>query len=96
MIYKILAGLCVFLLVLIFATASHAAQCGKRDIMVKVLEGRFKEVRFAMGLSSPVTMVEIYVSKKGTWTIMKTHAGGGACILASGKSWVNMPVGEGL
>jgi len=89
---------------LMIGVASHNAsaqslQCGNRDQMVKILDKRFKENRFAMGLSTNVTLLELFVSKNGTWTILSTRANGLACVVAAGKSWVSMPVkleGEGV
>ncbi len=67
-------------------------QCGNRDQMVKTLGNRFKEDPFAMGLASNVNLFEVFISKKGTWTILSTRADGRTCIIAAGKSWVSMPV----
>ena len=66
-------------------------QCGDRDQIVKLLDQRFKEVKFAMGLASNVNLFEVFLSKKGTWTILSTRANGKTCIVAAGKSWVSMP-----
>jgi len=72
--------------------SAQGLQCGNRDQMVKTLDKRFKENRFAMGLSSSVTLLELFVSKNGTWTILSTRANGISCVMAAGKSWVSMPV----
>lgn len=66
-------------------------QCGDRNQMVKTLGNRFKEDRFAMGLASNVNLFEVFISKKGTWTILSTRADGRTCIIAAGKAWVSMP-----
>jgi len=70
----------------------RGVQCGDRKHMVKTLGQRFKENRFAMGLASNVSLLEFFVSKSGTWTILSTRADGKTCVIAAGKSWVNMPV----
>lgn len=70
----------------------RGVQCGDREHMVKTLGQRFKENRFAMGLASNVSLLEFFVSKSGTWTILSTRADGKTCVIAAGKSWVNMPV----
>ena len=70
---------------------AQGLQCGKRTQMVKTLDKRFKEARFAMGLASNINLLEVFISKKGTWTILSTRANGTACIVAAGKSWINMP-----
>ncbi len=74
------------------SASAQSIQCGSREDIVKVLDKRFKENRFAMGLASNVSLLELFVSKRGTWTILTTRADGKTCIVASGKSWVSMPV----
>lgn len=69
---------------------SQTLQCGNRVQMVKTLGNRFKEDRFAMGLASNVNLFEVFISKKGTWTILSTRVNGRSCIIAAGKSWVSM------
>jgi len=59
--------------------------------MVKILDQRFKEAKFAMGLASNVDLFEVFLSKKGTWTILSTRADGKTCVVATGKSWISMP-----
>ena len=79
--------------------AMRGVQCGERTKIVDTLGKRFKENRFAMGLASNVSLLEFFVSKKGTWTILSTRADGKTCIVAAGKNWVNMPlplVGEAV
>ena len=71
--------------------SSQTLQCGNRNQMVKTLGNRFKEDRFAMGLASNVNLFEVFISKKGTWTILSTRADGRTCIIAAGKAWVSMP-----
>ena len=39
-------------------------KCGNRDHMVRTLDKRFKENRFAMGLASNVNLLELFVSKR--------------------------------
>ncbi len=94
--HKLLLAFTVLALVVIMVSSRRAKaqgiQCGNREQMVKTLDKRFREHRFAMGLSSSVSLLEIFVSKKGTWTIITTRANGRTCIVAAGKSWTNMPV----
>lgn len=97
----ILLALSLFASTLFFQPASQAAvaQCGNRQQMVVILDKKFKETRLAMGLISNVSMLELFVSKTGTWTILSTQTNGRTCIVAAGKSWITMPAkvtGEGV
>lgn len=81
---------------LVFATvvagpASAAPQCTTHEKMVNLLSKRFSEVPKAVGLVGKKRVMEVYVSKKGSWTIVVTNSGGQACILAAGQSWEDVP-----
>lgn len=77
--------------------AAHAgpARCGKRAEIVKVLEQRYSERRFAAGLSQDgQQFFEFYASDSGTWTALLTSANGLTCIMANGHSWKTFDAGE--
>lgn len=76
--------------VITLSTASSDAQalCGKRGDLIKVLKKRYQESRVAAGLSQKNTEVyEVFVSTKGTWTVLMTTKAGVTCIMATGHSW---------
>ena len=82
---------------------SVGQQCGPHEELIKQLAVKYHEVRLHTGTTSPGTTVrrimEIYVSKKGSWTILVTsrtakHPNGFACIIAAGQNWRNTPQGE--
>ncbi|MDD9909280.1 MAG: hypothetical protein OXR62_06265 [Ahrensia sp.] len=62
--------------------------CGDRTKMTEFLKKRYKEVPSAMGVaSSGKTVMEVFTSKKGSWTVLMTTAQGVACIMGTGHSW---------
>ena len=80
----------------IVAGASHAvagpAKCGDRDTLVKMLKTKYKEQPVAMGLSQKSTEAfEVFVSDKGTWTVVMTTSKGVTCVMAVGHSWKELP-----
>jgi uncharacterized protein YfiM (DUF2279 family) len=76
-----------------FASPSSAAmQCGKHDDIVKALTTKYTESRRAMGVVSAKAVMEIFMSPKGTWTILVTGTNGTSCITASGEEWQDVAV----
>lgn len=62
--------------------------CGERTKMTQFLQKRYKEMPRAMGVaSSGKSLMEIYTSEKGSWTVLMTTAKGVTCIMGAGHSW---------
>jgi len=69
------------------STVANAAACGMRKDLVGYLTKRYKEHPRAIGLVSKNSVLEIMVSKKGTWSILVTMTDGRTCIVAAGQNW---------
>lgn len=73
--------------------ASFPAQaqvvCGGRHDIVMQLAQAFQERQDGYGVVSKATIVEIYVSPGGSWTMLVTDVTGRSCILAAGEGWEN-------
>ena len=67
--------------------SAQSAYCGKRTTMVTALGKKFKETRRGIGIVSNTRMIELYVSGRGSWTVLFTHPNGTSCIGATGKNW---------
>jgi hypothetical protein len=80
-----------------FTFTTHAvaqaqfAMCGERAAIVAQLKTKYQESRQAVGLISNNGAAELYVSEKGTWTMLVTLASGKSCIIAAGHSWDSSP-----
>ena len=78
---------------------SQGANCGSYQKLIENLEGKFKEHRRWVGLTSSSPLV-LYTSNKGeSFTIFTVLPNGVACVVASGKtnSFQEPPVeGENL
>lgn len=68
------------------------ARCGAHDDIRAALSDRFEEKRTSIGLIGDHSLVEVYASPSGTWTILMTRADGNSCIMAAGHSWEQVPV----
>lgn len=69
------------------ATAPQQVACGKREDMVKALRLQYRESPRAMGLANPTTVIEIFTSTSGTWTILVTRSNGASCVVSAGEAW---------
>ena len=63
--------------------------CAKRDVMARALAEKAKEFPIGIGLASDmVSVLEVFVSAAGTYTIVvTTMIDGKACIEAYGTGW---------
>lgn len=90
-------NLCVTSMLLIAgaftAAAPSSAQsvCGDRTKFIETLAKKFDESPSAFGIASQRNLVELFVSKSGSWTMIMTSPNGTACIVATGQSWEQFP-----
>lgn len=96
------AGLAAALGAAIFAgsvtgtsAAGEAPKCAKHEQIVKLLKDRFKEKRTAIGLVANKGVMELYVSKGGSWTALFTRPDGVACVMAAGSAMETLNVALG-
>ncbi len=68
-------------------TVAQPAMCGKRTDIVKELARQYREAPTALGQLGPQTVLEIFVSDTGTFTILATKTDGSSCIVSAGEGW---------
>jgi hypothetical protein len=83
---SLLFALPVLTLASSFAMAQPST-CSKREDVLKLLDKKYSESATGMGLIGDTNMIEVYVSEKGTFTILATNKQGVSCILAAGQNW---------
>lgn len=67
--------------------------CGDRGKIAAALARTYEETVTARGISARGALVEIFSSKRGTWTLVVTVPGGPSCLVAAGRDWTgNIPV----
>jgi len=69
------------------AEAAGAAMCGPHKQIRQILSDRYQESARGLGLVSDRGVVELFISKAGTWSIVMTMATGSTCIIAAGHTW---------
>ena len=69
------------------AQAQSRLPCGPHEVLVKALEERFEEKVSFLGGTSQGHLLEIVLSKRGSWTILITTPTGVSCLIADGDAW---------
>lgn len=65
--------------------------CAPKAEMDQRLATHFGSSRAATGLRDPETVLEVWTSPQGRWTLVQSHANGQSCIVAMGENW-DMPL----
>lgn len=65
----------------------EAARCGDHAAITAHLAEHYGEARRAIALAADNSLVEIFVSQTGSWTMLVTRAGGPTCMIASGQNF---------
>lgn len=66
---------------------AQSPNCAPRDVVIKDLTEKYREKPVAMGFVNDKIIMEAYLSKQQTWTILLTRADGMTCLVASGEAW---------
>ncbi|MEL6375099.1 MAG: hypothetical protein AAFR04_14160 [Pseudomonadota bacterium] len=69
--------------------------CGMRADIIKQLETRHGEQRRAFGKVGAKRVMEVFVSKTGSWTMLLTTTDGRACVVGAGSDWSQWKVAYG-
>ena len=78
--------LAVMTLNYLYSEPVNAAVCLSHKDIVSQLQSKFKEKRQAFGLINSGHMMEVFVSKTGSWTMVVTTANKMSCVVAAGQS----------
>ena len=67
-----------------------AQDCGPAAAVEKRLWDQYQEVPAWQGVTADGSLIELYLSERGTWTIVQTM-GGVTCARADGVDWLLPP-----
>ncbi len=86
---KLFTILGALLIALSIFPASATAQmlCGERLKVIAALKEKYQEVPNSVGLSNNGTMIEVFVSDTGSFTIINTRPDGLSCLISAGENW---------
>lgn len=74
------------------SSAEAQGRCGPHGEIIKVLNGKYQENRRALGLINEKAVMEVYISRKGTWAMLVIDRSGMTCVIAAGDAWDEAPV----
>ena len=73
--------------VFLWALPANAAICMNKDVMRVFLDERYAEYPIARGLVGDDVMMQLFLSERGTWSVIVTNTLGISCINSAGDSW---------
>lgn len=72
---------------LLISSAVAQSTCARRDELIKVLDQKYHEASRGFGTVGEVSVIEVYTSERGTFTILSSQPNGISCIIATGQNW---------
>jgi hypothetical protein len=90
----------IILALLLAATGAQAAGpiaevvCAPREVMLQRLTTGQGSALAATGLRDTETVMEVWTSPAGDWTLVQSYTDGMSCILAMGADWDMPPLPE--
>ncbi|MDZ4254242.1 MAG: hypothetical protein U1A72_16870 [Sulfuritalea sp.] len=70
--------------------------CNAKDTVAATLKDRYGEKPMDYGLTEGGALMQIFVSPKGTWSAVVTHANGVSCLIAAGNYWTGAATDRGI
>lgn len=71
-----------------FYSAHAQPRCATHTKLTDYLAKKYKEAQQGFGITNKgKSVLEIYTSERGTWTVLMTNSVGVTCIVAVGHSW---------
>lgn len=76
--------------------SAQSPTCAPHAAVVQSLAEQYREKSQSIGVVDSKTVIEVFVSDAGTWTIIATDTNGKSCVLSAGEGWENTAVVAGL
>ncbi|KMW56275.1 hypothetical protein AIOL_001227 [Candidatus Rhodobacter oscarellae] len=68
--------------------------CASHQAITEALVQRMGEAKTGIGVRDPDSLLELWQSRRGTWTLVQRYADGRSCIVATGEDWVELGPSE--
>ena len=89
---RLMSTLLCFLGIFLVPAFAHAQErCRERSNIVELLETRYGEKHRAFGTTPEGTLIELFVSPSGTWTLLLSFPNGSSCLIEAGTDWTETP-----
>jgi len=86
-IISAIVGVLVFAMSAVSFEAHAQSICANRSKIVDMLKNGYSEEPVFIGLTSNNSVIEVFASEKGTFTVIVTIPGGASCPVATGNEW---------
>lgn len=74
------------------ASVQAATLCGPHDGIGAKLTKQYQESRKGLGIAGQAQVIELFVSDRGSWTLVATDTQGKACVIGAGEGWQDSPM----
>lgn len=68
--------------------------CGPHDEIAEALLKSYSESPIAIGMETAGSVIEVFASSKGSWTVILTTPAGFSCAMAGGENWEVLEKGD--
>ena len=86
-----LAGALVATVLLVAGAAIAQTMCGERRAVVEKLGQTYSEAPVSIGLANNGSLIEVFASSSGSFTIIMTQPNGLSCVMAAGENFEPRP-----
>jgi hypothetical protein len=69
--------------------------CGDRASLVGQLKEKYHEESNGIGLTGNGAVMELFISEKGSWSLVLTMPNGRSCLISTGDGWETALKGKG-
>ena len=69
--------------------------CERTSILEDRLSITMRSEKIGQGLRGPETLMEMWTSDRGDWTLVMTRTDGTSCIVAMGEQWADLSTSTG-
>ena len=79
------------------ATAKPLADviCEQTSVLEDRLAVTMRSEKIGQGMRGPETLMEMWTSDRGDWTLVMTRTNGTSCIVAMGEQWADLSMSTG-
>ena len=85
----IFTALAVFLF--LNGAANAQTMCAPWEKLAANLKAEYAEKPISNGIVNNGSLIQVFASKNGSWSLVMTDPRGISCLIATGESWENMP-----
>ena len=71
--------------------SAQLTNCMQREVVVNYLKTKHNENSVSYGMTLDGTVLEIFASPSGSWTMLLSYPTKMSCVIETGKNWTMLP-----